>query len=97
MHRSPESPFRGWPVLSGCRELLERKSALRSLDIEALDRGWRLPDPSGGAPHPEAVRVDRSIGVQRETATLCTRGMALGTRVLLECPGTQWPWTGRPD
>jgi hypothetical protein len=54
-------------------------------------------DRSGSARHAKAVVVDRSIGVRRATAALRTRRAERGTRVLLECPGTPWLWTGRPD
>jgi hypothetical protein len=70
--RSLESPFRGWPVLSGCREILERESALRSLEIEALDRGGgsrilpverRIRKPSGWT-GPSAYRGRRRLSAQ---------------------------------
>jgi hypothetical protein len=59
--------------------------------------GWRRSDGSGGIPYPPGRPVDRSIGIQRMTASFCPGAPEPGTRVLLECPGTLGPWTGRPD
>jgi hypothetical protein len=61
---------------------------LLSLEIKALPRELRLLDPSIGGLSPEAFRMDRSIGMREETKALRIGEPELGTRVLLECPGT---------
>jgi len=78
------------------RALLEREGILPLPDIKAVYRGWRLPAPSIGGSYPEAFRLDRSIGMRRETVDLPTGEAELGTRVLLECPGTSGGWKRRP-
>jgi len=95
--RSPESPSGVWIVSSECGELLEGERAVPSLEIQAMDGGGGPRIGPGSRCSRRPWQLDRSIGIQRRTAAFRPGERDLGTRVLLECPGTSLGWTGRPD